>query len=876
MRIKLQARGYAFLRYAVRRHTVGYFAHFNLLTMYASLSNRLLATIMLFSLLSQSCRSGLRAITEDSVLKQDHSATANHVQASGEVLLPDALVLAPSRAGARVDGVLGSMSPTELAAAVVPTSPRLFMGPFTASSGERVLLGQRRGQWQAVLQGGVGTMMYGRTLPVVSSGNIEASLEVLQGQDVWSSRSRIHVLPTSHPLSIPCIYVGKLGLLGGAPTQQAQSPVEEWLAGPTMQLDCNTTSRVVYQIPPGYHYKGCRLKEGSEIQRARLTIHYVASNNEATYRRLEAAQNAHTAEIRPGANVGQVLTLVTLEGGIGRSAFVGHEGHDLQRMKHAGLVLYGSTRKSATPRLRSMMDIQVEILVEKLGEAIPAHLHGPTISGGAAQEDIRPPMQDASLLFRADSLIPPQAQQRQHEERQPAEVPTKLAEEKLTKLERQALPSRAAMPVAAFGAKAWETYFGEVGAEPPLPPDIVGILGSICPFWAEKTVKDTHLLVLIPATVAGRPFSLNLLGELVQRPKGGGCATRHNYYNSDVREQLGARPPRRSYWVLMTRDVLESSRKKDYASQKALVACHAGRAGLPYALPGALEAATVILAHYVRSGERLYADTPCTYTRCQELVDSQYPAAVGGYSSEGLYVYFSGLDYDYLGVASLRKFPETDTTPAMAFGARAWKKYFGEVGAEPCLPPDIDEILGSVCPFRAGKAVKDTHLLVLVPATVAGRPFSLNLLGELVQLPKGVGYSTKYRYCDSDIQEQLGAQSPASSYWILMTREVLEGSRYQTYTDQKDLLAQYASRTGLPYGLPGVLEAATAILSHYVRSGERLYADNPWTYTRCQELVAWVGDYPIVVGGFSSGGLDVSCDFTGHCSYVGMASFRKF
>ena len=852
--------------------------------MYPSLSNRLIATILLCGLLLQSCRSGLCAIIDSPpVLKEMHGTTGDDPQASGEALSLGAFVPASSRADAHVRGVVGNISLAEtstmLPAAAAPallTTPVVgalsrvvvasllqpFAGPFTASSGERVLFSQQQGHWRAVLALSTRTHGYGM-LPVVSLEAIEASLEALQGQDTWSSRSRIHVLSASHTSPTPCVYVGKLGLLGGAPTQQAPLPAEKWLAGPTMQLDCNATSKVLYHIPLGYRYKGCRLKEGSEIQRARLTIHYVAANNEAMYRRLEAAQNAHTAEIRLGANVGQVFTLVTLEGGIGRSAFLGHEGHDLQRMKHAGLVLYGSTRRSDTLRLRSMMNIQVEILVEKVEEALPAD-----------QEDVKLPAQDSSPS-QADSLIPSQAQ-RQHEEKQAAEVRTKLAEEELAKLERQLLPLQTAIPAAAFGEKAWEKYFGEVGAEPRLPSDIEEILSSACPFRAGKIVKDTHLLVLIPSRVAGKPFSLNLLGELIQSPKGGGCSTKHNYYNSDVREQLGAWSPRCSYWVLMTRDVLAGSRKKEYASQKSLVAHYASRTGLPYELPGALEAATAILSHYVRSGERLYADAPCTYTRCQELVDSQYPAAIGGYSSQGLYVCFSGPDYDYLGVASLRKFPETDPIPAMAFGAKAWEKYFGEVGAEPRLPADIDEILDSACPFRAGQVVKDTHLLVLIPARVAGKPFSLNRLEELVQIPKGGGYPTNYRYCDSDVQKQLGAQSPASSYWILMTRDVLAGSRHQTYTDQRDLIAHHASHTGLSYALPGALEAATAILLHYVRSGERLYTDNPWTYTRCQELVAWVSDYPVVVGGFFSGGIDISCDFTDHCSYVGMASLRKF
>jgi hypothetical protein len=119
----------------------------------------------------------------------------------------------------------------------------------------------------------------------------------------------------------------------------------------------------------------------------------------------------------------------------------------------------------------------------------------------------------------------------------------------------------------------------------------------------------------------------------------------------------------------------------------------------------------------------------------------------------------------------------TVVMPAKPFGAEEWARYFGEVGIKPPLPSDIDEILDGPCPFWPGKRVRDTHLLVLLPATVSGEPFGLNLLRKLIRCPQGGGYSTKYRGYDSDVGGQLGARSPMHSYWVLMTRDVLEGSR---------------------------------------------------------------------------------------------------
>jgi hypothetical protein len=208
-------------------------------------------------------------------------------------------------------------------------------------------------------------------------------------------------------------------------------------------------------------------------------------------------------------------------------------------------------------------------------------------------------------------------------------------------------------------------------------------------------------------------------------------------------------------------------------------------------------------------------------------------------------------------------------------GQLTWKQYFGGVGAAPPLPTNINEVLNSSCPFWPGKLVKDTHLLVLVPATVDGRPFTLNLLGDLVKSPKGGGSKTEYGCYDDAVKEELGAQSPRSSYWVLMTRDVLPGSRGKAYDAQEALVAAHASRLNLPYEMPDALSAATAILLHHARTGERLYTDAPCTYTRCQEKVLG-NEYPVVVGGFSSGGIDVHSSYRVHDHDDGVSCLRKF
>jgi hypothetical protein len=161
--------------------------------------------------------------------------------------------------------------------------------------------------------------------------------------------------------------------------------------------------------------------------------------------------------------------------------------------------------------------------------------------------------------------------------------------------------------------------------------------------------------------------------------------------------------------------------------------------------------------------------------------------------------------------------------------------------------------------------------LVLIPATVGGVPFTLNQLEELIKHPKNGGHSTKYKFYVDLVREQIGEESPPSSYWLLTTRDVLPGSRNKTHRAQQEMVASYASQG---YAMPSVLEAATAILMHHAREGERLFGDAPWIYTRCQEVV---DGYPVLVGGFSSGGLHISHlrSVYSH-DHIGVPCCRKF
>ncbi len=206
--------------------------------------------------------------------------------------------------------------------------------------------------------------------------------------------------------------------------------------------------------------------------------------------------------------------------------------------------------------------------------------------------------------------------------------------------------------LAAFGRDLWAKYFGDVGIEPPLRSEILSILQSPCPFWSGKKVQETHLLVLIPQTVNGKPLTLKSLGELVQSPKQG---PKTEYSRLSTGDYYADTPAEPSHWVLMTRDVIPGSLNKPYADQQKLVTNVSS-----YQVPKIIEAAVCIFMEHARTGAQLYSDNPLTYTRCQEKYDKDWQLVVGGFGAAGLDVcyYFYDVDFGggYVGVGGLRKF----------------------------------------------------------------------------------------------------------------------------------------------------------------------------------------------------------------------------
>ena len=219
------------------------------------------------------------------------------------------------------------------------------------------------------------------------------------------------------------------------------------------------------------------------------------------------------------------------------------------------------------------------------------------------------------------------------------------------------------------------------------------------------------------------------------------------------------------------------------------------------------------------------------------------------------------------------------------FGDKEWKEYFKEIGAFPNLPANIEDTLNQECPFNPGKKVGETHTLTLIPKTVGGRNFNLDLLAELVENPKK-GYQAQIYY--EGVKAERGQKQIDESYWVLVLKEPKDVLSYilsaeeimgeekqfnmdrrlaQTnYTEPREMLQKLNKKIPISteYRLPNTLEAATVILTHHIRKGEAWY-ETPFnfrgytvpTYAWCSDKTS-SSSHQIVLGEFNKKSLFIA------------------
>jgi hypothetical protein len=231
------------------------------------------------------------------------------------------------------------------------------------------------------------------------------------------------------------------------------------------------------------------------------------------------------------------------------------------------------------------------------------------------------------------------------------------------------------LPPFVFGAAQWRAHFGDVGEEPPLPPDLYKLLyspchilniGSSCP-----PIFKTHLFTLIPTHVNGKPFCLDALRELIQHPKKGSAMDYRDY--GHVKPEDKTRSPDKPYWVLVTRRGLDTGRYMTYKQQESMIDSDWTIKVQGYKISSLLAMTASVIAESARSDHWLYSSPRCPRIRCREINTIGHHCIFGNFDLSGVSF---GNDQDdnssdaFLSLALCREFHSGDL--AVAPGILHW------------------------------------------------------------------------------------------------------------------------------------------------------------------------------------------------------------
>jgi hypothetical protein len=210
-------------------------------------------------------------------------------------------------------------------------------------------------------------------------------------------------------------------------------------------------------------------------------------------------------------------------------------------------------------------------------------------------------------------------------------------------------------------------------------------------------------------------------------------------------------------------------------------------------------------------------------------------------------------------------------------GPEEWKAQGIDVGEVPPIPTSITKkLLESECPLHPGEKIKDTHLLVLVPKTVNGEPYTALKLDELCATRKGSGDALIDGDFDSWKAQPWASAPQSRSEWVLIPKsdpdedKVPEAKHFRS----KNIAAQQkVHETHYPeYREVKTVELMTAVLLNDLVNGDPRMLDG-WNSLRCVEPNASGGR--VCVGSFGSSGLlVVDLDVIGDVNF-GRALARK-
>lgn len=197
----------------------------------------------------------------------------------------------------------------------------------------------------------------------------------------------------------------------------------------------------------------------------------------------------------------------------------------------------------------------------------------------------------------------------------------------------------------------------------------------------------------------------------------------------------------------------------------------------------------------------------------------------------------------------------------IAFSSKNWAQCDSEIAEDidilkeiSTFPDNIVEELRRSYNAFPGKSIRQTHVLVRMP-----KGLTINKLANLAKKYFPLTDNGFLKILEPIIVE-LGDKCIENSVWLLMTRNVIQGSIDKNYKDQEAIVDVLAKKVQVPYRPPNTIEAITCMVAEYIRSKTRLFigirashlVSGKKIFTRSQDNIqgmqVFVGDF--VPGGF--------------------------
>jgi hypothetical protein len=227
-------------------------------------------------------------------------------------------------------------------------------------------------------------------------------------------------------------------------------------------------------------------------------------------------------------------------------------------------------------------------------------------------------------------------------------------------LEEMQAPLRAVLGKNFLGTAEWQKGFAvKVGAPPSIPESITTeLLNSDCPLHPGQSIKETHILLLIPKTVDGKAYSALKLDELCSSRKGSGDKLINDGWSTWKECDWAILPQVKSEWVLLPKSDPDRNkvpedkhfRGKNIKQQEEVYKHYAAE----YREAKALEVMTMAILNDLVNGEPRILDGP-NYLRCMEPNASGGRVCVGSFDANGLRVHDGRVGRGVIGRALARK-----------------------------------------------------------------------------------------------------------------------------------------------------------------------------------------------------------------------------